>query len=997
MKYWCALLILCLSTSSLFAALCDFTGPSGSSWSEPDNWTCDCSCPEKVPEMGDDVFISGKTVILDLGIQVKSINLMAGAILESPTHLLEITEGLIWASGTIKTSVRILSFGAVAMVTGGPKTLDGNLALDTGVSATWDAGSFSISVGGELLLAGDPGLPPAEFAITFDGDIGGADGLISNGGVFKKVAGMGTSTISPGFTNGGGIVVMSGTLEMDQGISDNSGSLDIAAGTALRILGSSAHAMGATIGGGGSLELSDTGPHDLDLDFSGPTEIIFDAETVHIEGLFNPTADVELRSGLVAGGGLLIIEGDMIWRGGGLGVNTDFLDLSSLELSTTAVKTLTAIIDHEGLTDWQDGNLFVNAGGSFINNGAFDIGGMGDEMAFALPDGPGTFINNGSFTSLGGGSTEIGLPFTNTSIVHIDNGQLEFTHPATFSSGALLIDEGETLLVNTDMFFAAPAGILGQGEARFSSGTSRLETTVIGRLDKWIISGGELQIDAAIDPEAFETDISAGKLDLQENILPDSLIATISGGTLEISSSISPIHFFLTQSAGTVDLEVDLDGPQTTLVQSGGTLKGIVEGFLSELTLTESFDWTGGLVDLVITGDGSSTIALSGPATKTLGGVISHDGLTSWSDGNLAIPLGGGWENGGTFHVSSDSSMTGDGSFSNSGTFLKTGSGDLSIAPSFSNGGTLAGVGGLSYGLSFANTGVTRPGLSPGMLRLSQQFSNGSRLELELADNSGPGLGHDLLIVNDTAWLSDSLIVTELGSVPDGSYTVLICRGEGQCLQGDFDVAELPPTYTYSLTDTSVVLIKGALPVSWQSFSARGLRDRVQLDWTTATEQNNDYFVIERALGGAAFIEIGEVAGSGNTDSPTSYQFFDQALPNYSTLIAYRIKQVDLDGSFSYSPIDQVRWQGNRQPFYIDLAHLPSPNELHIRLQRPASSRALRLALIDLHGRVLQEMQLASEQEEIFWPLSRKLPQGIYFIRAEDGQQMTSSKLLQGY
>lgn len=936
-------------------------------------------------------------MVLDLGIRVKSLNLMAGAILDSPTHLLEITEGLIWASGTIKTSVRILSFGAVAMVTGGPKTLDGNLALDTGVSATWDAGSFSISAGGELLLAGDPGLPAAEFAITFDGDIGGADGLISNGGVFKKAAGMGTSTISPDCTNGGGIVVMSGTLEMDKGISDNPGILDIAAGARLRIKGSSGHPMGATLAGEGTLELAGDGPHDLDFDFSGPTNLIFNALTVLIEGHLNPINQVEIQRGFVGGGGFLDIGGDLIWREGSLAVNTDIGVVGSLELLTAGEKILTATLSQEGQTDWQAGNLLINAPGSFINQGSFENNNTTHEMNFTPGPIAGSFINHGFFSQKSGANTEIGLPYTNTGTTHIDDGQLIFSGSATFSGGILQIDEGEDFEANSAVIFQAPSAITGAGQATFTLGVSRLETNSVSRLKKWIINLGELEIDAAIDPQAFDARIDGGRLEIEADILPDSLLVLITGGTLRVNSTISPAVLQLTQTSGTVDLLEDVAPLNCSLAQSGGTLQGSPEGVLSQLTFTESFEWAGGQVDLQLIGDGSSTIALASPAVKTLNGIIQHGGIASWTDGEIAIPLGGEWQNSGTFHVASDSSMSGGGAFSNSGIFLKSGAGTLSISPSFSNFGLLTGIGGINFGFSFLNDGITRPGLSPGSLVLSQQFSNGKRLEMEVASAAGPGIGHDQLIVADTAWLSDSLIVTELAAAPNGEYVILRCLGEGQCLQGDFDFVSLPQDYTYNLTDSSVILIKGVLPVSWLSFSARALSDRIQLDWVTAAEQDNAYFVIERSLAGAAFLEIGEVAGSGNTDSPTSYQFLDQALPNYSTLIAYRIKQVDLDGSFSYSPIDQLRWQGNRQAFYIDLAHLPSPNEIHIRLQRPTSSRALRLALLDLHGRVLQQIQLPSGPEEIIWPLSRKLPQGIYFIRADDGQQMSSRRLLQAH
>ncbi len=93
-----------------------------------------------------------------------------------------------------------------------------------------------------------------------------------------------------------------------------------------------------------------------------------------------------------------------------------------------------------------------------------------------------------------------------------------------------------------------------------------------------------------------------------------------------------------------------------------------------------------------------------------------------------------------------------------------------------------------------------------------------------------------------------------------------------------------------------------ALPVELISFRADVVNnEEVLLNWQTATEINNDYFIIEHSVDGAEYTPVGHVAGRGTTSETQSYLFtHDEPFfgVNY-----YRLKQVDLDGSFEYSNV----------------------------------------------------------------------------------------------
>ncbi|MCK7518916.1 MAG: hypothetical protein MZV64_14925 [Ignavibacteriales bacterium] len=79
----------------------------------------------------------------------------------------------------------------------------------------------------------------------------------------------------------------------------------------------------------------------------------------------------------------------------------------------------------------------------------------------------------------------------------------------------------------------------------------------------------------------------------------------------------------------------------------------------------------------------------------------------------------------------------------------------------------------------------------------------------------------------------------------------------------------------------------------------------VNLSWTTATELNNNGFSIERKTGSSNWQTIGFVKGSGTTTAINNYNFADRNILS-QTIYSYRLKQIDFDGTFSYSKVVQV-------------------------------------------------------------------------------------------
>ncbi|MEL6131996.1 MAG: PQQ-dependent sugar dehydrogenase, partial [Bacteroidota bacterium] len=103
-----------------------------------------------------------------------------------------------------------------------------------------------------------------------------------------------------------------------------------------------------------------------------------------------------------------------------------------------------------------------------------------------------------------------------------------------------------------------------------------------------------------------------------------------------------------------------------------------------------------------------------------------------------------------------------------------------------------------------------------------------------------------------------------------------------------------------------------SFPVALLAFDGKAEGSEVWLDWQTASEIQSDYFEVERADEQMAFQPIGRVAAQGQSQSLTSYQFIDP--DPYVGKNYYRLRQVDLDGSYTLTKVvevtfDQEYWQ----------------------------------------------------------------------------------------
>jgi len=171
----------------------------------------------------------------------------------------------------------------------------------------------------------------------------------------------------------------------------------------------------------------------------------------------------------------------------------------------------------------------------------------------------------------------------------------------------------------------------------------------------------------------------------------------------------------------------------------------------------------------------------------------------------------------------------------------------------------------------------------------------------------------------------------------------------------------------------------GVLPVELVSFDVTPCEDGVCISWTTQTEHNNNYYLLERAEDGLQFDAIGEIktlAPNGNSKSKLEYFFRDtKPLPSVNY---YRLKQVDQNLSYTYSSLVTLNIEKSEN--YFKLFPNPGPGAIHFKLLwKPRSGASVKIH--NAFGHVIKQVNV-TESEIVMLQLQDP---GIYFCVVELG------------
>lgn len=178
------------------------------------------------------------------------------------------------------------------------------------------------------------------------------------------------------------------------------------------------------------------------------------------------------------------------------------------------------------------------------------------------------------------------------------------------------------------------------------------------------------------------------------------------------------------------------------------------------------------------------------------------------------------------------------------------------------------------------------------------------------------------------------------------------------------------------------------LPVSLSRFVAERQGPDVWLRWATASERNSARFEVERSVDGQQFQPIATVRSRGTATQATAYEQLDAQVARYqAAIVYYRLRQVDLDGTESFSPVRAVAL-GESSALRVQAYPNPFGAACTLAIEAPSVGPAM-LVLRDALGRAIWQQALLLAQGTQAYPLAipQQLPQGVYSLTITQATQ----------
>lgn len=259
-------------------------------------------------------------------------------------------------------------------------------------------------------------------------------------------------------------------------------------------------------------------------------------------------------------------------------------------------------------------------------------------------------------------------------------------------------------------------------------------------------------------------------------------------------------------------------------------------------------------------------------------------------------------------------------------------------------------------------------------LNITANGGNGGNVTNSGVHGGGGGGGQGVLIFNNSFPSTNANVTTTYGnggsnSTPASSYAQ---SGGGPSNAGIF-----APTL---------------LPMELLSFDAVKNGDRVEIFWTTASEYNNDYFVLERSKDGVDFDKLAIIDGAGTTHNIIQYAETD--FHPYKGVSYYRLKQTDFDNKSTYSNVVTVNYTLSTKK--LDVFPNPSGGDgIKMNFENMENTEVL-VVLRDINGKEFySKVLVVLENAEIIGiDTENRLTPGTYIITATSNNLLYSKKLI---
>jgi uncharacterized protein (DUF2141 family) len=258
-------------------------------------------------------------------------------------------------------------------------------------------------------------------------------------------------------------------------------------------------------------------------------------------------------------------------------------------------------------------------------------------------------------------------------------------------------------------------------------------------------------------------------------------------------------------------------------------------------------------------------------------------------------------------------------------------------------------------------------------------FDGDGLLDLLIGAYDGTINRYEQTAVNSTTFILIGKLADGSGTIDVGTYaapTITDIDGDGLL---DVIMGSAAGNLTRYEQTVAAAL---PLPVVLTTFTGKALASGTQLSWATAQEKNSARFVVERSIDGQKFESVAELAAAG-TSSAHSYQYLDaSAAALQAGTRYYRLRQEDLDGTTSYSPVVSVGHSAaTLSSTKLDVYPNPFATELNVALPAGSEAQAATVVLSSMTGQPVFSGQLQLSATPQALSLSADLAPGIYVLR----------------
>ena len=184
--------------------------------------------------------------------------------------------------------------------------------------------------------------------------------------------------------------------------------------------------------------------------------------------------------------------------------------------------------------------------------------------------------------------------------------------------------------------------------------------------------------------------------------------------------------------------------------------------------------------------------------------------------------------------------------------------------------------------------------------------------------------------------------------------------------------------------DNFTVVVGNPLPVTLKEFTAKKINpNQVLVSWTTTMEHLSDRFEIQRSSDQTGFVTFKTVRAVGESETTSYYSVTDDQPENGMNY--YRLKEIDKDNKFYYSPIASVKFE---VPAGIEMYPNPAEDYTNITSREPI----IEVNLFDAAGKLLQSLVSPGGKNSVHLK-TESLVRGMYIVRIKTTKKVFEQKL----